>query len=291
MGIIIILLFINILFNYTNTMNIIYSSLYIWFYKVFPSLFLLYIISYYLINNNFFNKCSKVLKALISFENVRSYSIFLVSMLLGNPGAISLSYIEYNKKHITNNDFKKLCYFSIFFNPLFVISFLGIKFYIIYFISSLITIFICEKFYKLQLSNSQSFYSPYSYNDFSESISNIITIVLSVACLSCFFNVLKESLVFIFNKCNINLTSLLNFIEISSGLPYFKNYNNYLLCCFLISFQGLCIIIQSINVIKNNDISIIKYIIIRFILSSIVTLFFAIFIYGCFRSSPNIFFN
>lgn len=291
MGIIIILLFITMLYNYDNTMNIIYSSLYTWFYKVFPSLFLLYIIAYYLINNKHFNKLAKILKIFISFENIKSYSIFLVSILLGNPGSLSLSYIEYNKNHISKNDFKKLCYFTIFFNPLFVVSFMGFKFYILYFISTFLIIFIFEKLFKLHFTNSKFVYNAYTFTYFSDSINNIISIVLSVACLSCFFNVFKEAISFLFINLNIKMDFLLQFIEISSGLQYFKNTNNYILCCLLISFQGLCILIQSLNIIKNNDISIIKYIIIRIILSLFVTLLFTIFVYGCFRSSSNVFFN
>lgn len=282
----IIIFFISVIFNYDKTMNSVYSALEIWLYNIYPSLFLLYIVSYYFIQNKLFNKLSLILKPFISFECNKSYSILLTSIFLGNPGTISLALTNYKENNIAVSDYKKIIYLSIFMNPLFVISFLNLKIYIYYLISSFITLFISDKFFRLNRKSIESNNTIYTYQSFISSIASIINVLLMVACLSVLCNVLKESISFLLYKVNINLDILLSYLEIGTGLKYLISNNYLILSIFLIAFQGLCIIIQSYSLIKDTSISLIKYIFIRLIQAVVTTLIFFL-IYSCFSSSSN----
>lgn len=282
----IFIFFFSIIFNYDKTMNSVYSALEVWLYNIYPSLFLLYIVSFYFIQNKLFNKFSLILKPFISFEYNKSYSIILTSIILGNPGTINLAKVNYKDNNISYNDYQKIIYLSIFMNPLFVISFLDFKLYIYYLISSLITIFIFDKFKRLNKKNINGNNSIYTYQSFISSITSIINVLLMVACLSVLFSVLKESISFLLYKVNINLDILLSFLEIGTGLKYLTSNNQLTLSIFLIAFQGLCIIIQSFNIIKDTSISFTKYIFVRLIQALITTLIFFL-IYSCFSSSSN----
>ena len=282
----IFIFFFSIIFNYDKTINSVYSALEVWLYNIYPSLFLLYIVSFYFIQNKLFNKFSLILKPFISFEYNKSYSIILTSVILGNPGTINLAKVNYKDNNISYNDYKKIIYLSIFMNPLFVISVLDFKLYIYYLISSLITVFIFDKFKRLNKKNINGNNFIYTYQSFISSITSIINVLLMVACLSVLFSVLKESISFLLYKVNINLDILLSFLEISTGLKYLASNNQLILSIFLIAFQGLCIIIQSFSIIKDTSISFIKYIFIRLIQAIITTLIFFL-IYSCFSSSSN----
>ena len=286
----IIIIFISLIFNYNNTMNSIYDSLEVWLFNVYPSLFLLYIISYYFIHNKLFNKISLILKPFISFEYNKSYAIMCTGFFLGNPGTITLAYNAFSNNHISLNDYKKLVYLSIFMNPLFILSFFNKIIFVIYFISSFFTLFIFDKFMPLKKRNVDSENANYTYKVFLNSINSIINVLLVVACISVLCNVLKTSISFLLYKLNLNFDLPLSFLEIGTGLKYLTNKNMLYAPIFLISFQGLCIIIQSFSLIKNLNISFFKYLLLR-ILESITTTLIFFLIYSCFSSSANELFN
>ena len=103
-------------------------------------------------------------------------------------------------------------------------------------------------------------------------------------------NVLKTSIAFLLYTVNLNFDLPLSFLEIGTGLKYLTNKNMLYAPIFLISFQGLCIIIQSFSLIKNLNISFFKYLLLR-ILESITTTLIFFLIYSCFSSSTNELFN
>lgn len=276
----IFVIFINIIFNYDNLMNSIYNSLFIWFYNIYPSIFIFYNISYYLYNNIYFNRFSLLFKYIIKFDSNRSYSIFFINFFLGNPGTTNLIYEAYESNEISEYDFNKLNDFTFCMNPLFILPYLGYIYFIIYIISYFIYIFIFSRIFKYKNKDNKfcnSNINKYSIKSFFNSINNSIMILLNVAGLVTFFNILKEIIIFSTDKFNITYFNyLLSFLEVASGLRYLSSFNNIYSYVLLISFQGLCILIQSFSVISKKNISFKRYIFVHIINSILVTLIFYI---------------
>ena len=117
----------------------------------------------------------------------------------------------------------------------------------------------------------QSVNHNYSINDFYLSINKSINIILNVAGVMVFFNIIKQTFSFYINCFGLNYFSLkfiLSFIEVSSGLKDISLYNNINLNILLLSSQGLCILIQSLSYLNKKNISFLRYIL-NHILSTI----------------------
>ena len=207
----ILLLLINIVLNLNGLIASIYKTLNTWFYNVLPSIFIFYNISNYLISNKIILFVSKIFKFIIKFESQYSYSLLFINIFLGNPGTTSLINEAFNNNKISINDYRTLNSICIYMNPLFVITFFNIKFYIIYFISILIYI----KIYSLIINRNkknlfllQSVNRNYSINDFYLSINKSINIILNVAGVMVFFNIIKQTFSFYINYFGLNYFSL-----------------------------------------------------------------------------------
>jgi len=278
----VLLVIINVIFNLDALMNCIYSSLFVWFYNIYPSIFIFYNISNYLLNNSFFIKISKLFRFLIKFECEKSYVLFAINLFLGNPGTAKLLSNCYESNEINEHDFKLLNNITFFMNPIFVLNVIIFKYYIIYIISLFIYIIIYCLLSKNKnnfVYKSDFFYRKYTFQTFSDSLNDCIYILLNVACLITFFNITKTSILYILSILGIDfrfINIILSFLEVATGLNYLIEFNNLYLIISLISFQGLCILIQSFNIINKKNISFKRYIFNHIISSFSVTLIFYI---------------
>lgn len=279
----IILVIINVFINFDSLVINIYESLFIWFYNIYPSIFIFYNISSFLIYNKAFIKISKLMKFFISFDSEYSYAIFIISILLGNPGSSKLIQNSFDNNYISKNDYTKLNNITFFVNPLFILSFINFKNYIIYLICSFIYIKIYVIIKRYNKKNCYYIYNDnitINYNIFSKNINDVINILLNVAAMVSFFSGINNTIKLVLDYLNIN-NWFINFIfsnlEISNGLVYLKN-NNYKLIytIYLISFQGICILMQSYSVISKKNISFIRYILYNFLRAIIISLMFYI---------------
>lgn len=278
----ILLLFINIFINLDSLMNCIYNSLFIWFYNIIPSIFIFYNISNYLLYNKFFYKFSLLLKIIIKLESLYSYSLLLLNVFLGNPGTTNLINEAFNNNKISINDYKTLNNICIFMNPIFILSFFNVKFYLIYVFSILIYI----KFYSIYIKHKNNNYT-FSYNSINKysldimykSINESIYILLNIAGQIVFFNVLRNTITFglsLIHFDNTFLKVLLSFLEVSNGLKNISDLNISSLNVLLLCFQGFCILFQSLLYINKKNISYIRYIFNHCIIAILVTLIFFI---------------
>lgn len=264
-GIFIIFLILNIILNLNDVMCCVYDALYIWFFNIYPSVFIFYNICSYLTINSFFSRLALIFRILIKFDSNKAYTIFFTSILLGNPGTASLINNAHNNKEISYNDFIKLCDCTFFVNPLFIISFTNIYFYIVYLFCCFIYIKIYSLLFKTNTSNDNFKIKndKYTIKSLFDSINTSISILLNVSGLVTFFNIFKNTLIFILDIFHINIhyfSFLFSFLEIASGLNFIKSYNNSLLFILLISSQGLCILFQSYSVLDKKNISFKRYI-------------------------------
>lgn len=278
----ILLVIINVIWNLEILMQSIYDSLSVWFYSIYPSIFIFYNISNYLMYNYCFIKLSNLLKFFIKFDSDKSYVILLINIFLGNPGTANLLFNSLNNQEITDNDFKLLKNITFFMNPLFILNIFNIKIYLFYLLSSFIYIYIYSFVFNYRKDQKKLIINSckkYSFGNFYESINNSINILLNVACMVTFFNITKTSIIYILNLINFNnslINIVLSFLEVASGLKFLSSIDNIYLSILLISFQGLCILIQSFSYLNKKNISFLRYIFNNIFRSICVSIIFII---------------
>lgn len=247
--------------NITDTLSI-------WLYYVYPSVFTFYLLASFFINFNIIRKISFIFKPLIYFDSPKSYELFCLSLFVGNPSLSSLTIKELECHNITDNDALKLIKVCAFFNPLFIISLFtigiinNIKYayliIIIIFISNLISHF-CFKNHvlKTKVNACINLINP---EKILSSINDCLYLLIQIAGVMVFVNIVKFSLLSFFEYLNIK-SFILNFIiqnlEISTGAIEILKLNlsegiRLILVTFLINFQGLSINLQVYNIVKSH---------------------------------------
>lgn len=217
-----------------------------------PSIIPMYLLSSVIVNNQFFvNLSYYLLKPLQLFESKNAYSLFLSSILVGNPTTTILTVTKYKKNQITMNDSKILLSCS-FMNPLFIITAynligVGSSVAFLYLFCSLVVnlIFLCtNKKRKISIFSNDINFSLF------DSINKLSSILLNIFIITLIISYLK--LPFLSNKA---LSIMVSFLDISTGIFNIANSTivytfKLILLTILLSSTGLSIIIQSIFFIK-----------------------------------------
>ncbi len=249
-------------------------TLNVWLYHVYPSVFTFYLLAHCLLKSNLLSKISVILHPFFSFEGKKSYELLLVSFLIGNPGASSLVQQEYKENHITKSDAKKLVYLSLFMNPLFLISILGIKLSIWMMIIEWGVCFILNLFLK-QKKKEEDILEKNTYHlpIFLNSISNAMQLLIQIAGVMVFINTIKYGITLVLNHLSLNQTFfkiLCSLLEVTTGLLDLKTLHLSLPCLYglmsgLIAFQGFSIFFQTLVVTNELQISFHQLFLIRFL--------------------------
>lgn len=216
------------------------STLYavnIWLNKVFPYLFIMFIVNDFLISLNISNY----------FKSPSIY-IFFMSILSGSPSSAYITGELYNQKIISQDDANTTLIFTYFSNPLFLYSItkslfnsnhLVFKVLFIHYISNLILYLI----YKKRLSAIKIISSSPKFNiasSIKNSMNNSLTILGTIVFYLVITNVLLSSI----QLPTILISLIKGFMEITQGLSYIAvnpiKYKDILTIAF-ISFGGLSI--------------------------------------------------
>lgn len=273
----VLLVIINVIFNLNNLINSINNSFIIWYKNILPSVFIFYIIGNILISKLNFLKKESFIKKILYFDSNKSYYIFFTSIFLANPSSTNIINKSYENNEISQRDFHKLISICNFINPMFILSFSSKNFYFLYLISILITsILFTHKFKNYNSLYKDSSNKSFNFKYFKQMINDLINILLNIICIILVFNILKTSIEFTLSFFNISIPYLLSFIEVSTSIKYIYNNYNIFYSFFILSFQGLCIILQSYFIINEKNISFTKYVLIHFIFSIISLLFFSL---------------
>lgn len=253
--ILIILIFKN---SYIVTLSTI-NSINLWKDKLFPSLFIMFIINDFLINSNTLSYFTNL------FKIRNNYLIVLIlSIFSSTPGSTLIIKELYNKNNLSINDSNKLLMCTYFSNPLFLITILSLTFnkeYIIYIILSHyisnIIIFI-TKVYNKSYSINNINYNINIPNILINSIKKALNNMLSILGIITFFMIISNLFISIFNN-NISII-IKGLFEITQSLNEF-NYLEYniiiksILAVIIISFGGLSIHMQVYNILIDTNIS------------------------------------
>lgn len=250
-----------LLFKNNNIVNLTtIKAIELWKNKLFPSLFIMFVINDFLINSNTLNYFTNL------FNIRNNYIIVLIlSIFSSTPGSSLIIKELYNKKDLSFTSSNKLLMCTYFSNPLFLYTILSniftrdlILIIIISHYLSNIVIFITLVYNKniyLSSNNYQSNISTVLLNSIKKSINNMLSILGIVTFFMIISNIFIST--FIPNE-NIGLI-LKGIFEITQSLSEFNllntsEFNKAILSLSIISFGGLSIHMQVYNIIKDTPI-------------------------------------
>ncbi len=299
---ILFILIILIFKNSSKTSETIIFSSNLFIKNVFPSLFPMFIISYVLVGINFpvflGNLFCKITTKLFKTKKEASF-VFFMSMITGFPSNAKNINDLIEKKLISKDEGEKILMFTFFSNPLFIVNTIGgiflnnIRYGYLILISHIlgnIIIGLLFRNYKQSIDNNKINIKN-SLKILNEDINN--TNIFKI-----FFNAIKDGLstllniygiittfLIIINLFNINYDNiytsfLIGIIEMTSGLKFISLSNSnmiskLLLSCFIISFGGLSVHTQIMNILEDKKIKYLPFFVTRILhgIISVIILF------------------
>lgn len=273
-GLLLFIILIYLIINFNNTKILILNNIDIWLKYIVVSIGPTFIISNLLYQFPFVSfLLYPLLKKIMHFENQKACSLFLISILTGNPTTSILISNAYHNKEISLFEANRLLSFTSHVSFIFIINFFGLNKGIKIIIIQILSSIIISIFYKNKNNSSKSNSITTITTDFISKTPILLFNILIIICIVSFIKVFLTS--FINNPI---LLTIINFLELTTGLIDFKN--NFLLSNLLISFNGVAVGIQVFMNIKKTDLSFNQFLVFRFIhmfiVSSIILILFFI---------------
>ena len=269
----ILIIIIILLFKYSYIINkSVIDGFYLWLYKVFPSLFIMFILNDIIINTNILNNISNYINPL--FNKVfntsnNSFEVFILSLFSGTPSSafIIKEMLEKNKLDIGSAN--KLISFTYFSNPLFLYNILSITFNKYITIKIILIHYLSNIFIGLLYRNKYNTITINSNNDYKNnnilyilpnSIKKSINTLLMILGTIIFYMIITNILLTIINLNNINIVLLKGLLEITQSLNIlniinYKSIIKEIIAISIISFGGMSIHTQVLSLISNTNIS------------------------------------
>lgn len=297
-----------IFFIFTNSSIIndsIFFSYELFIKNIFPSLFPMFIISYILVEIGIPEfLCSifyKLFNKLFLVKSDASF-VFFMSMLTGFPSSAKYIDMLIEKNRIDSHDASKILIFTFFSNPLFIVNTVGIMFLgninlgfiiLVSHITGNILVGLLFRNYNKTNStdvidarkgikvlinkiNTTSFFSVF-LNSIKDAINTMILIFGIIVTFQIIISILPCNMFF---KGIIEMTTGLRLITIYDNL-YFKVF----LSTFFISFGGLCIHTQIMNILNKKRVRYLPFLfarIIHGIISAVMSIILCLLMDGLF---------
>lgn len=277
------LFFLLILLYFISNKEYFYSSfkntIILWFNYCLPPISISYIISVFLSDFPFISKLLyPLLKPVFNFENEKSCSIYLISILVGNPTSSKLIIQAVDNKQISVDEGNRLLCFSSFISTIFLYSILNFDLFIIIIIIELLISLIISN---VKTKNTKQYIIIESKNNtILDTYFNIINNLPSLL-LSILFSMIITNL---FSSLITN-TYLKSLFELTIGikiLTYNINIINLIFIFILIFSHGLAITLQIYWIIKKSNLSFnnfIKYRLLSIFLSLISLIIIYLFVF------------
>ncbi len=283
--------FISIIIIFKNSKEvseIIINSINLFFKKVFPSLFPMFIINDLLININlpyyFYLIFNKLFLKLFNTSGICAY-VFIMSLISGSPSNAYILKELLEKKVITIDEANHYLMFTFFSNPLFLTIMLSmlfnfhtvIKIILIHYISNiLIGLIIRNKAPKILNSKlkKEKIKKNFLLNSINKSINTLLMILGTIT----FYMLLTYIITFLL-KNNLLITAIISgFLEITNGLNNLNNVQIFIklkeiIAISIISFGGLSIHTQIKSILENTRINYLYFLkgrILHFIISALL---------------------
>ena len=274
----------------------------LWFYNLFPTIFVFFIITDILNNYNFPYYLSKMIGGLISkvYHVPReSAYIILMSMTSGFPGNSKLIKEQLDNKIINEYDATKLLTMTHFSNPLFILYTVGINFLhdqkigiiilISHFITNFILGFLFRNIYHLDKKvTAKKFTQPLPFMSLLKtSITNTFKTLTTVFGIVIFFSLVTATINFYLHLNPFSNTLLNGLLEITNGLSLLTSLSTSkikvaTIATFFISFGGFSIHMQVMSILNKYHLNYYIYLLSRILhatISALITFFILIYNY------------
>lgn len=245
-----------------------------WLKIIIPSISLAYITSSFLYQYPLISLLLyPLLKPILHFENQKACSLFIISIIIGEPSISKLITTARENGEISLQEANRLMRFTCFVSPIFLFKMLGVHLSIVTIIIELITNTIIA-----HLSKSQSNYSAPIHQ------STILDLYLSLIneLPKLLLGILSSMIIITIYKQILSAYLISSYLEITSGiltltvLP--NSLTKFILIQLLVSTCGLTIMIQISSIIKKVNISMLNFLKYR-VLSAILTFICSLIIY------------
>jgi len=263
-----ILLFIILLFKYNYLLQTtVIDGVNLWLTKVFPNLFIMFIINDIIINLDLF-KNSKIFNKLFNTSGNSSIA-FILSIISGTPSSAFIIKEMLENKQINKNDANKLISYTFFSNPLFLYNILSLSFnkfitfkiIAIHYLSNIIIGFIYRNKYK-NIEATFNKISNHKQNIFlliPKSIKKSLDTLLMILGTIIFYMILTNILNKILPLNNIIEVIFKGLLEITQCLNILPTLNvssiiKEIIAISIISFGGLSIHTQVLSIINDTSI-------------------------------------
>lgn len=272
--IILLLIIIYLLFKYNTILNSsVITAVNLWITKVFPSLFIMFIINDIIINTNLLKNITKHIDPIFNkiFNTTgNSSEVFLLSVFSGTPSSAFIIKEMIENKKITIDSANKLISFTYFSNPLFLYNILNVSFnkhitFKIILVHYLSNLFI-GLFFKKNIDKTNNFYTTSNNlnkniflllpNSIKKSINTLLMILGTIT----FYMIITNIIINIFTFPPIINILIKGILEITQSLNILNSLNTCsiikeITALAIISFGGLSIHTQVISLINDTKIS------------------------------------
>lgn len=251
--------------------------------KIFPSLFPMFIISSILINLNLIKYINFIFKKintkLFKINENTSYILFM-SMISGFPSNAKIAREMYDSNLIEKNDIQKVILFSHFSNPLFIMSMIKYKTFLVL-LSHYLSNFIIGIIFRNKYTSKNKINKTRKQNN-SFNISQMLATAINQTMTTLLF-ILGTVVCFYILSSIIDLPLFNVILELSQGLNYLNTLDidtksKTILYGLLLSFGGICIHFQVYGILSDLEIKYLPYLLSR-ILHAILTGFFILIFY------------
>lgn len=249
-----------------------------WLYIVIPSISISYITSSFLYNYPLLSIILyPILSPILHFENKKACSLFLISIIIGEPSISKLINNAVENNEISVREGNRLMRFTSFISPIFLLNILNFYLALIIIIIQLIINLIIGYFSKNYKISTNIIKSKNILDIYFNIINELPTLLLCILISMIICNIFKNSF------DNIYLS---NYFEITSGIVTFNELNDSYLKFFsiltIVITLGVAIILQIYWILKKTDLSFnnfLKYRIIACGLSMIISVIIYLFIF------------
>lgn len=267
----ILIIFTLFKYNYILQKSVI-DGVTIWLTKVFPTLFIMFILNDLIINLDILNSVNRFINPIFNkiFNTTgNSSNVFLLSIFSGTPTSAFIIKEMLNNNNITLEDANKLIAFTYFSNPLFLYTILSlsfnkyivIKIILIHYLSNIIIgLIFRNKYssYNLNITSNKNNINIFSL--LSKSINKSLNTLIMILGTIVFYMIITNLISTIFNVNDINNILIKGLFEITQSLNILPNLhiNSFIkeiITISIISFGGLSIHTQVLSIINDTNIS------------------------------------
>ncbi len=247
------------------------DAVYLWLNKVFPFLFIMFIINDIIINTNLLDILNGYLASIfnkIFHTSSSSVEAFILSIFSGTPSSAFIILEKLNNKSINIDDANKLIAFTFFVNPLFLYNilsstfntYIALKIIIIHYLTNIII----GLLFRGKINNNTNNFDNIKTKEnifilLTKAINKSFNTLLMILGTITFYMILTNLITNIISFNNLSNFLIKGLLEITQALNILNKVNypsilKEMMAIFIISFGGMSIHSQVLAIINNTKI-------------------------------------